>query len=195
MFTEEELQLMIDRKMIGHIYPYDTNDEKAVIDYTKQIKAELERQSGVHVRVEQLHFGSGYASYIEWFVYLDRDVQQSDNKYGIRTVEKEGLMINISLLAPVILIGTGEKSDDILIETDKVVGGSKSLFCEVSNLDIPAQFKELANSIEGLFMKYHYTILQKADVNRRLPIKTYIPTIFREPYEYLVWDAIFYWED
>lgn len=66
MFTEAELQMMIDGKMIEHICPYDTNDEKAIIDYTKQIKVELKRQAGIHVHVEQLHFGSGYASYIEW---------------------------------------------------------------------------------------------------------------------------------
>lgn len=195
MFTEAELQMMIDGKMIGHIYPYDTNDEKAVIDYTKQIKAELERQAGIHVHVEQLHFGSGYASYIEWFVYLDRDVQQSDNPYGIRTVEKEGLIVNISLLAPLILIGTGTRSDDIQIETGKILSGGRSLLCEVSDLELPRQFDELKSRLERLFMKYHYTILQKADVDRQLPFKTNIPTIFREPHEYLVWDAIFYWED
>ena len=44
-------------------------------------------------------------------------------------------------------------------------------------------------------MKYHYTILQKEDVTPRLPFKAEIPTLLRDPHEYLIWDAIFYWED
>lgn len=36
---------------------------------------------------------------------------------------------------------------------------------------------------------------EKRKMNQPLSFQTEIPTIYREPREYLVMDAIFYWED
>lgn len=194
MFSNEQLRILIKGEMVGELYPYDTNDKQAVLNYIKMIQAEIERMPNIHCEPERLDFGSGYASYVEWFIYTDDEVEISEN-HDLRTLEKEGLMVDISLLSPVILIGTGSKSDTIRIETGEEIGGAKTFFSEVADLDIPEKYAELKSIIERVFMKYQYTILQKEDVTPRLPFKTDIPTLHRNPHEYLIWDAIFYWED
>lgn len=180
--------------MIGELYPYNTDDEQAVLDYLKRIRAEFNRMPNLHCEPDRLHFGSGYASYIEWFFYTDDEVEEKE-KHGLRTVEKEGLTVDISSLSPVILIGTGNKSDTIRTETGEAVSGGKTFFSQPVDLEIPDKFSTLKSIIERTFMKYHYTILQKEDVTPRLPFAAEIPTLHRDPHQYLIWDAIFYWED
>lgn len=194
MFTNEELRMLIDGKMIGAYYPYDTGDEQAVLNYLKIIQAEFDRMPTLYCEAEPLHFGSGYASYVEWFIYTDQDSEISEAN-GIRTIEKKGLVVKISLLSPVILIGVGAKTIDIEIERDEEVSGSKDVFCEAWQLIIPEGFKDLLSTIERTFMKYQFTVLQKEDVTPQLPFQASIPTLFRKPGKYLIWDAIFYWED
>ena len=194
VFTDEQLQSLINGKMVGERYPYDTNDEQAVLNYLKRVQADFDRMPNIQCEPDRLHFGSGYASYVEWFIYRKDEVSEREEN-GLRNVEKEGLMVDISLLSPVILIGTGFKSDSIHIETGEKVSGAKSFFSDVVNLEIPEKYTELISIIERTFMKYHYTILRKEDVIPRLPFQADIPTLHREPHQYLIWDAIFYWED
>ena len=194
VFTEEQLKTLIKGEMIGELYPYNTNDKQAVLNYIKIIQAEIARIPNVHCEPDRLDFGSGYASYVEWSIYTDNEVEVSEN-HDLRTIEKEGLMVDISLLSPVILIGTGSKSDTIRIETDEKIGGGKTFFSQVADLEIPEKYAALKSIVERIFMKHHYTILQKEDVTPRLPFKAEIPTLLRDPHEYLIWDAIFYWED
>lgn len=112
-----------------------------------------------------------------------------------KRIEKEGLMVNISLLSSVILIGTGSKSDTIRIEINEKIGGGNTFFSQVTDLEIPDKYAALKSVVKRIFMKYHYTVLQKEDVRRFLSFQAEVPTLLREPHEYLVWDAIFYWED
>ncbi|MHA6250387.1 hypothetical protein [Oceanobacillus sp. CAU 1775] len=194
LFSNDQLKSLIDGKMIGEIYPYITDDQQAVLNYLKMIRAEFERMPNLHCEPDLLHFGSGYASYVEWFFYTDDEVEISE-KNGMRTFDKEGLIVDISLQSPVILIGTGFKSNTIRIETGESLNGAKTFFSEPVDLEIPERFTTLKSIIERTFLKHHYTILQKEDVTPRLPFEAYIPTLHRDPHEYLIWDAIFYWED
>lgn len=194
IFSNEQLKSLIDGEMIGEQYPYNTNNEQAVLDYLKMIRAEFNRMPNLYCEPDRLHFGSGYASYVEWFFYTENEVK-AEEKNGLRTIEKEGLVVDISLLSPVLLIGTGEKFATLCIETGDNIGGGKTFFFQSLDLEIPEKFSTLKSNIERTFMKHHYTILQKEDVAPHLPFKAQIPTLHRDPQEYLIWDAIFYWED
>lgn len=194
LFSNEQLKTLINGEMVGELYPYNTDDEQAVLNYLKMVRAEFERLPNIHCEPDRLHFGSGYASYVEWFFYTDNEVEINETD-GLRTIEKQGLMIDISLLSPVILIGRGEKFNTIRMEKGEVLGGGKTFFSQPVDLEIPEKFMAMKSIIERVFMKYHYIILQKEDVTQRLPFKAEIPTLHRDPHAYLIWDAIFYWED
>lgn len=53
----------------------------------------------------------------------------------------------------------------------------------------------MAENLKQALTEFEYELLDAELVNQRLPFQTKIPTIYREPNEYLVMDAIFYWED
>ena len=61
------------------------------------------------------HFGSGYASFVEFFCYRKEDVMviKEKEKYGILEYEKTGVIIDVSRLAPV------------CISPEKVRGGKR----------------------------------------------------------------------
>lgn len=193
MFTNEQLKRLIQGEVIGEIFPYNTTDEQSIFSYLKRIKAELEKSRKIRCEQEPLHFGSGYASYMQWFVYEKNMVKQTELENDVVQKDKEGLIVNISMLAPVVLIGVGKRSDTY--SEQQWVSGGRTFFATPQDLLIPTHLNELYESLQRLFMKYHYAVLRKEDVEKPLPFKANIATIFREPREYLIWDAIFYWED
>jgi len=192
MFSTDELKSLIAGEMIGDIYPYSSRNELEVHHYLKRLVAELKREK-IQVIEERDHFGSGYASYIQWCCYRDEHVTTHENEYT-RTIKIEGLAVVISRLAPVVLIGRMNQSHTLTTDGEFLSGGS-TFFSQPSDLEIEPAFMPLAHKLERLFMKYQYTILQKEDVLRPLSFQANIPTILREKRDYLVWDAIFYWED
>ncbi|MEK4424904.1 hypothetical protein [Solibacillus sp. FSL K6-1523] len=192
MFSNDELKVLIAGEMIGDIYPYSSRNEQEVDHYLKRLIAEVKREK-IQVIEEPAHFGSGYASYFEWCCYGDEHVTVNDDEHT-RTVEIEGLAVAISRLAPVVLIGRMDRSDTFA-KDGKSLSGGRSVFSQLSDLHIEPAFIPLVQRLERLFMKYQYTILRKEDVSRLLPFQADIPTILREKRDYLIWDAIFYWED
>ena len=193
MFSNDDLKALIRGEMIGDIYPYSSQNDIEVQNYLKQLLAELKR-SGISCEVELDHHGSGYASYRQWFCYTKEHVHISTDKYK-KEIEKEGLMIHISSLAPVVIIGIGNQSETYLLEDSRWLGGGSTMLTEPHQLIIPSKFEPFYHQLERLFMKYNFTILRKEDVEGVLPFKIKIPTLSRDEGEYLIWDAIFYWED
>lgn len=194
MFTEEQLKQLIEGQMIGEIYPYNSGDEFQVKGYLKRMQAEFVKYPQITCKPEPEHFGSGYASYVSWFCYDERDVRITENA-NMREVDREGLWMNISTLAPVVVIGTGMNNDTYAAADGRWLAGSNSMLERPEELVIPSRLQDLYQVLVRLAAKYHYTVLFKEDVEKRLPFKAHIPTILREPRDYLMWDAIFYWED
>lgn len=192
MFTNEQLQALIRQEVISEAYPYSTKDEHELKNYLKAILGEL-RRAKIHCKVEADHFGSGYASYIRWFCYEDAHVEVKEER-NKRTEHINGLHVLISRLSPVILIGIGDENYTYSLTRDRLSIG-KSMLDTPHQLVIEAPFEMLFNKLVQLFMKYNFTVLRKEDVEQQLPFDTVIPTLSRDKGKYLVWDAIFYWED
>lgn len=193
MFSNEELKALIRGEMIGEVYPYSNKNEIEVTNYLKAIAAELKRDN-IKLYEEPAHFGSGYASYVQWFCYEEKHIEISENE-STRTEKIDGLAVAISCLAPGVLIGQMWKTSTYLRESDKYFNGGQTFISEPTHLAIAPAHQLFANKLERLFMKYHYTILRHEDVARPLLIEADIPTIIRDKGQYLVWDAIFYWHD
>ena len=193
MFTNEQLQAMIRQEIVSEQYPYSTKDEQELKNYLKSMLAELERMK-IRCNVEDDHFGSGYASYMSWFCYEDASIQVVED--GVtRSVEMHGLHVLISRLAPVVVIGNAYESSSYLLKTGNYLGGGNSMLSAPDDLTIAPPFQALANTLERILMKYQFTMLRKEDLAAPLPFEADIPTLFRSKGRYLVWDAVFYWED
>lgn len=192
MFSNDELNAMIQQKVISEQYPYSEKNDEVLLNYLKPLLAEMKR-ANIHYIVESDHFGSGYASYIKVLCYKDEFVETTDNIYGY-TKNIKGLQVLVGRLAPVIVIGGASENTDYA-PTGKVLSGSSQMLDGPRDLLIEPQFEPLYNTLVRLFMKYHFTLLQKEELEGPFSYEGHIPTLSREQGRYLVWDAIFYWED
>lgn len=189
MFTEAQLKAFIQGEVVGDRYPYDTPEEQVLINYLNPIQEEMKRQH-IQCRLASDHFDSGYASYIQLLCYEKEHQLIEGNEVTIK-----GLHVLVSRLAPVIVIGQAEETS-CYDEDGEEETSSYTLLSHPQQLELETtSLQQLAQKLERLFMKYHLTILHKEDVDKALPFKAKIPTIFRKPKDYLIWDAIFYWED
>ena len=192
MFSNDELKQLIAGKVIGNMYPYSTDNENELEHYLKRLAAQLKRER-IHLYEEPAHFGSGYASYIQWLCYEDKHVTTTEND-STRTVKIEGIAVLISRLTPVVLIGRANMSETSSLDGN-TLGRSSSVFATPSDLQIETEFMQLAQRLQQLFMQYQFSVLTYDDVVKPLPFDTDIETVFRKKRDYLVWDAIFYWTD
>lgn len=193
MFTNEQLHAMIRREKISEQYPYSEQDDDVLVDYLKPLLADMSRAK-IRYTMESNHFGCGYASYIQLVCYTD-DFVTTTEEDGERKEDRRGLFVLVSRLAPVVAIVNNAWQYVRFDETGEETGGGGTMVDHPDDLVIEPRFQPLANELVRLFMKYHFTVVQKEDVDKPLPFDAHIPTLSRSKGHYLVWDAVFYWED
>ena len=192
MFTNDELKAMIRREPISDQYPYPEDDDDLLEQSLQPLLDDMAR-ANIRYRVSSNHFGCGYASYIRIVCWTDQFVKVKEED-GEREEDRRGLFVFISRLAPVAAIVNNAwqvMSFDKLGEEASYSGTMPTY----PALSIDNKYKLLARDLSRLLMKHHFTLLQKKFVDKLLPFPAEIPTLDRESGTYLVWDAIFYWED
>ncbi|WP_418302763.1 hypothetical protein [Lysinibacillus fusiformis] len=196
MFSNEQLQGLIEGKIVGNKFPFNTNNEREIEAHIRRLFHRINRIPNIVCEAEWSHFGSGYASFVEFFCYRKEDVIVVEEKYGHREIKKDGIIIDICRLAPVAIMGEDDRYKTIRIETNEVVGGAYgSLLGGPNLLDLSEKFRTIAEKLKQALKEFDYVLLEAEKMNQPLSFQTKIPTIYREPREYLVMDAIFYWED
>lgn len=196
MFSNELLQNLIAGKIVGNQFPYDTNNEQEVEAHIRRLFHQINRIPNLVCEAEWNHFGSGYASFVEFFCYQKEDTIVVEEKYGRREIKTEGIIIDICRLAPVAIMGEDERYKTIRIETNEVVGRAYgSLLDRPNQLYVSEKLQTIAEKLKQSLKEFDYELLEAEKINQPLSFQTKIPTIYREPSEYLVVDAIFYWED
>ena len=196
MFSHGELQDLIQGEIVGNKFPYEPNNEQEIEAHIRRLFYRINRIPGVICEAEWNHFGSGYASFVEFFCYRKEDVVIVEEKYGCRETEIEGIVIDICRLAPVAIMGEDDRFQTIRIETKEVVGGAYSSILDGPHrLFVSGKFQETSRQLKQALQEFDYELLETEEISQPLPIKAKIPTIYREPSAYLVMDAIFYWED
>ena len=137
-------------------------------------------------------FWQWIASFVELFCYQKEDVIVVEERYGRREIKTEGIIIDICRLAPVAIMGEDDRSKTIRIETNEVVGGAYgSLLCKSNPLYLSEKFQTIAEKLKQALKEFDYELLEAENIIQPLSFQTKIPTIYREPWEYLVMDAIF----
>lgn len=124
------------------------------------------------------------------------DVIVKNHKYGIREIEINGIIIDICRLAPVAIMGEDDRYRTIRIETnEEIAGGHGTLLDGPHRLQSKDRFNPLVKELEQALREFDYKLLNAEEIKCPLPFKSEIRTIYRDPGEYLVMDAIFYWKD
>lgn len=196
MFSNKQLQAMIDGKIIGEKFPYDTNDEREIEAHLRRLFHRMNRIPNVVCEAEWNHFGSGYASFVEFFCYQNEDLVVLEEKHGHREIKMNGLIVDISRLAPVAITGEDERYKTIRIETNEDIGGGYgSLLGGPKLIGVSERLQSLGEQLKRALEEFDYEVLEPEEMNQLLPFKTKIPTLYRESRDYTVADAIFYWED
>lgn len=202
LFTNEQLQTMISKEPIGETYPYNTKDKNQIEKYIQDLLYTLNRSKSFKCEAIFDHYGSGYASYVDFFCYKRDGSSKLSEKYiekdSLTSILIEGLVIYISRLAPVAIIGKDERYKYI-IDNDKIKDeffGAMSMIRKPEKvLDEPPHF--MVNEfieIKHILNHEGYTILNKQYLSQNLSFKTKIST-FTDPMQYKVFDSIFYWMD
>ncbi|WP_078427615.1 hypothetical protein [Alkalihalobacterium alkalinitrilicum] len=196
MFSNEQLQALIEGRIVGNKFPYDTNNEHEIEAHIRRLYYRINRIPNLVCEAEWNHFGSGYASFVEFFCYRKEDVTVIEEKYGLQEIKINGIIIDICRLAPVAIMGEDDRYKTIRIETNEVVGGGYGTILDGFNrLVIDEKFQIIEEQLEQSLKVFDYERLDAEKLNQSLPFQTKIPTIYRKPKQYLVMDAIFYWED
>ncbi|WNS79271.1 hypothetical protein RRU94_17115 [Domibacillus sp. DTU_2020_1001157_1_SI_ALB_TIR_016] len=93
-------------------------------------------------------------------------------------------------------MGEDDRYKTIRIETNEEVGGAYgSLLHGPKRLYISEKFQTIAEKLKQALKEFDYELLEAERINKLLPFQVKIPTLYREPGDYLIMDAIFYWED
>ncbi|MDN7243530.1 hypothetical protein QWY14_17205 [Planococcus sp. N028] len=196
MFSNEQLQTLIAGKVVCDAYPYDTKDEQEIVAHINRMFHRINRIPNVVCEAEWNHFGSGYASFIEFFCYQKEDRVIVEEQHGMQEIETKGIVLDISRLAPVAIMGEDYRYKKLHIETNKEVSGAYgSIIDRPNSLHISERFQNVRKESEKALKEFNYEILEAEELNQPLSFKTTIPTIYRNARQYLVMDAIFYWED
>lgn len=187
---------MIDGKSVGNQYPYDTNDEQEIEAYIRHIFYRLKRIPNLIIEAEWDHFGSGYASFVEFFCYQKENVLIVKEINDIQKLEIHGIIIDVCRLAPVAIMGEDERFKTIDIITNKEIsGGYGTLLDGPSRLHLSEKFLSLERELKLALDEFKYEVLDENTVSQPLAFKTNIPTLYRASQAYKVMDALFYWED
>ncbi|PJK16028.1 hypothetical protein CQS04_12405 [Chryseomicrobium excrementi] len=196
MFSDEQLQAMIDGKIVGEKFPYDTNDEREIEAHIRRLFHRINRIPNVVCEAEWNHFGSGYASFVEFFCYQKEDLIVLEEKHGHREIKMNGLIVDISRLASVAIMGDDEQYKTIHIESNEYRGGAYGSFLGGTKLiGVSERFQTFGEQLKQVLEEFDFEVVEPEEMNQLLSFKTKIPTIYRESRDYTVADAIFYWED
>ncbi len=198
MYTHEQLQDFIDGKIIGESYPYNTKNEEEIEAYIKHLYYRIQRIPNIICEAEFDHYGSGYASFVEFFCYRKEDIVviKDQEQYGILAYEKTGVLLNVSRLAPVFIYGEGERSQTVRAETnEEITGASCDLPGQTNIFSVHEKFDGLTYQLFKALKEFGYESLDEKYANEPLPFQANIPTFYRRKNEYRKLDAIFYWED
>lgn len=199
-FTNEQLQMMISEEPVGNLYPYNTKDKQQIEAYIQDLFYTINHLKSIKCEAIFDHYGSGYASYVDFFCYRKDGSSIVNKKYiekdSLTSIQIEGLVLYISRLAPVAIIWRDKRHKAILDNgEDEFFSGMGMINHPHGIIDEPPS--PMVNDfieIKEKLARAGYHILDKEYLSQPLPFKTKIQT-FTRPNQYKLFDAFFFWKD
>ncbi len=181
--TQEEIELLLEQQPITDQWPWNTGDEDVVHPHIKDVVAEVRRKNRLLDQSEFDHYGSGYASFVDCWLYREDDAFRfaAGDCYW-------GMVVLFSTLSYYYVIGEGQKT------WEKTSGSSYLPDLEmVDQLTHPA-IQEIADNVCAVLDDRGLVRLRADDLSTLLACDVSIPTILGDP-PFREFDALFYWED
>ncbi|WP_256080918.1 hypothetical protein [Massilia sp. YIM B04103] len=185
--SDNEISSLLSQQTISPQYPWATNDLQEIEKFFKFIILELERKSHVKSRVEWGHYGSGYASFVDAWLY--RESADFDAKYRpTHGKSYAGLVVLLSRLSPYFVLLEGEKSWD--------GNGGSSYLPQFDAIDAfqTLSVAELAEQVQPILEGHGLIRLSHSMLDEPLNPKFHVPTVLTDR-AFTLFDAFFYWED
>jgi hypothetical protein len=187
MFSPQQVEKLLSQQSISDRKPWSSNDPVAVEEYYKNVCADLMTRTGTSSKIEWNHYGSGYASFIDVWIYKPTE-NFSVNYPGKRGEAYEGLCILLSRLSPYYVFLQGSKSWE-------AQGGSSYLpayealdnLTHTSIITLGVDVQEILTS-QGLVRVF------KSELSLPIDSSIRVPTILSDG-PFVEFDALFYWED
>ena len=91
------------------------------------------------------------------------------------------------------ITGEGERWETVRVAENEVIGGGYSSLPGHAKLSkVNEKFDSLLYQLQEALAEFGYEKLTENEMNQPLPFSAKISTIYREPHEYKILDAIFY---
>ena len=189
--SENEIHRLLSQQAIMGEYPWMSEDQKMVESHFKRTLAEVTRSTKTESRVEWDHYGSGYASFVDVWLY------KATPEFRCRTFKRKmlpgeegytGLVILLSRLSPCFVFMEGEKQWH--------PRGSSSYMPDLDRLDrleTPA-VATLAEQVQPILERHALIRVSRAQLETPLAAGIHPPTILTDR-GFTQFDALFYWED
>ncbi|MGI2327353.1 hypothetical protein [Planococcus sp. YIM B11945] len=194
MFSNDQLKELIEGKTIGDAFPYNTKNEQEIEAHIRRLVFRIKRIPHLQCEAEWDHFGSGYASFVELFCWRKEDVAVRKVNTDRWEEERQGIIIDVCRLALAAIMGEDVRYK-VFRDGEEIGGAYGSLLDAPNRLRVSEHLQPAAEQIKLALNEFHLELLEAAAINRLLPFQAKIPTLYRNPKDYLTMDALFYWED
>lgn len=183
LLSENDIRSLLRQEPITDEWPWNTKDENTIHGNIKDIIAEIRRNQRLLDKTEFGHYGSGYASYVDCWLYREDDDFRFDKKNCYW-----GLVVLFSTLSKYYVVGQGQK-------TWHKKGGSSYLpaFQFVDQIEHPA-VQQITDRVCVVLADRGLIRAHADDLSSLLPRDISVPTILANP-PWRHFDALFYWED
>lgn len=178
-----KIQTLLKLNRICEDWPWSTDDDRVIDDHLKAVVVSVCAACDLQDRSEFDDYGSGYASFVDVWLYRDHDVFRFDKGNCFW-----GLVLLFSRLSNCYVIGQGQK---IWHEQ----GGSSYLpsFEFVDDVRQPALLAIVEDVCRVVDSK-GFRRLRKEELSETLAEHVDIPTILGDP-PFRHFDALFFWAD
>jgi hypothetical protein len=182
-----EIERLLSQQTISEQHPWVTNDQQLIQAHLEGVWAAVMRATKSESRVEWGHYGSGYASFVDAWLY--KTTPDFDAKHPVRDGEAHvGLVVLLSRLSPYFVFMQGEKRWH--------ANGGSSYLPELGMLDQleAGSVSLLARQVQPILESHGLVRALRDQLSEPLPAGLRVPTILTDG-GFTQFDALFYWED
>ncbi len=183
LLTEAEIASLLRQESITDELPWNTGDERAIDSSIAETIAEVRRTHRLQDQTEFGHYGSGYASFVDCWLYRNELAFKYDSGDCYW-----GLVVLFSRLSNYYVLGEGQKTWH-----EKSSASYMPSFEFVDKLLHPAVIS-IADDVCAVLDRRGFVRAHAANLSELLPASTEVPTILCDP-PYRHFDALFHWED
>ena len=183
-FSQSQLQKLVAGKPITEDWPWGTADRRLVEKHIKSLIATIRRDLRVKDKTDFNHYGSGYASFVDCWLYRENN----DFRFGEEQNSYIGLVVLFSRLTNVFSLAEGTKC-----WRRESSGSYMPSFEIIDQIEHPS-VRDLEEPVTSILGRHGLERLKRVDIGSSLSDRISVPTILEGDFvrEY---DAIFYWED